>query len=48
MKLMTVFFMSWLLCGCSVETVFDGGAPVAIITLLVALACAYIMQKGDR
>lgn len=43
MKLMTVFFMSMLLCGGSVETVFDGGAPVAILALLVAIACAAVL-----
>ena len=38
-----VFFASWLLCGCSVETFFDGGAPVAILSVLVAIACAMIL-----
>ena len=41
--LMIVFFIAMLLCGCSVETVFDGGAPVAIIALLVAIACAVVL-----
>ena len=41
--LITVFFASWLLCGCSVETFFDGGAPVAILAVLVAIACAMIL-----
>ena len=44
---MTVFFLAMLLCGCSVETVFDGGAPVAVIALLVAIACAVVLgSKG--
>ena len=44
---MTVFFIAMLLCGCSVETVFDGGAPVAVIALLVAIACAVALgSKG--
>lgn len=41
--LITVFFASWLLCGCSVENFFDGGAPVAILAALVAIACAMIL-----
>ena len=41
--MMTVFFASWLLCGCSIETFFDGGAPVAILAVLVAIACAYVL-----
>ena len=44
---MTVFFIAMLLCGCSVETVFDGGASVAVIALLVAIACAVVLgSKG--
>ena len=44
---MTVFFIAMMLCGCSVETVFDGGAPVAVIALLVAIACAVALgSKG--
>lgn len=46
--LMTVFFASWLLCGCSVEKFFDGGAPVAILAGLVAVGCAMIMGHKDR
>lgn len=38
-----VFFISWLVCGCSVEKFFDGGAPVAILAALVAIACAYVL-----
>lgn len=41
--LMIIFFLSWLLCGCSVETIFDGGAPVAILAALVAIACAAVL-----
>lgn len=43
MKLMAVFFIAMLLCGCSVESFFDGGAPVAILALLVAIACAAVL-----
>lgn len=42
-----VFLTSWLLCGCSVETFFDGGAPVAILAVLVAIACAYVLGHKD-
>ena len=38
-----VFFISWLVCGCSVEKFFDGGAPVAVLAVLVAIACAMIL-----
>jgi len=45
--LITVFFASWLLCGCSVEKFFDGGAPVAILAALVAVASAIILGHKD-
>ena len=46
--LMAVFFLSMVLCGCSLETFFDGGAPVAILTLLVAIACVVVLgSKGE-
>ena len=41
--LMIVFFTTMMLCGCSVEAFFDGGAPVAILTALVAVGCAIIL-----
>lgn len=45
--LMTVFFMALVLCGCSVEGFFDGGAPLAILAALVAVACAVVLgSKG--
>ena len=47
--IMTVFFIAMMLCGCSLETFFDGGAPVAILALLVAIACAVVLESkgGD-
>lgn len=45
--LMAIFFSAMLLCGCSLESFFDGGAPVAILALLVAMGCAAILgSKG--
>ncbi len=44
--LMTMFFMALVLCGCGVESFFDGGAPLAILAALVAIACAAIL--GNR
>lgn len=45
--IMTVFFIAMVLCGCSVESFFDGGAPVAIFALLVAIACVMVLgSKG--
>ena len=42
-----IFFISWILCGCSIESFFDGGAPVAILAVLVAIACAYVLGHKD-
>lgn len=45
--LMTVFFLSWLLCGCSLETFFCDGAPIAILSAIVAVAVAVVLgSKG--
>ena len=44
--LMTIFSMAWLLCGCSLETFFCGGAPFVILAALVALGCAAVL--GNR
>ena len=41
--LMIIFFIAMMICGCSVESFFDGGAPVAILALLVAIACAAVL-----
>ena len=41
--LMTIFFMAFVLCGCGVESFFDGGAPLAILAALVALGCAAVL-----
>lgn len=40
-----LFFISWFLCGCSVETFFTGGAPAVILFALVAVACALYLHK---
>ena len=48
--LMSVFFVAFLLCGCSLDTFFDGGAPLAILTVLVAIGCAMVLggkHEGD-
>ena len=44
---MTVFTASWLLCGCSLESFFCGGAPVVILAALVAMGCAAFMGRRD-
>lgn len=41
-----VFFISWLLCGCSVESFFCGGAPATILFALVVIGCAAFMGEG--
>lgn len=45
---MVVFFVSWILCGCSIETIFEGSGNLAVtvITLLVAIACAVVMGSN--
>ena len=45
--IMIVFFMAFMLCGCSIDTFFDGGAPVAILAACVAVAVAMIMADKE-
>ena len=44
-----IFFASWFICGCSVETIFESpkSAVVAIVTAGVAILAAYMMGKGE-
>lgn len=44
-----VFFIAWLLCGCSLETLFESPAcsAVTILALIVAVACAAVMGHRD-
>lgn len=42
-----LFPISWLLCGCTVETFFEGGAPIVVLAVLVAIACAIILGGDD-
>ena len=45
--LMTIFLSALLLCGCSVESFFCGGAPIAILSAIVAVAVAVVLgSKG--
>lgn len=45
-KIATVLcFASWLLCGCSIETIFDGGAPLFVVSALVLIGTAKIISK---
>ncbi len=43
-----VFFASWIVCGSSIETFFDGGAPVVLVSLITAVASAAVLaHKRD-
>ena len=48
--LMTVFFLSMVLCGCSLESFFDDWLAcwVAVVTLIVAIACAAVLGWRDK
>ena len=42
-----MFILSWLLCGCTIDTFFDGGAPVFITALIVAVICAAVLGSSE-
>lgn len=41
------FVAGWMTAGASLETFFDGGAPVVIIATVVCIACAVVLGKRD-
>lgn len=43
-----IFILSWLLCGCSIDTFFDGGAPVFLVSLLVVIVSAAVLAGNDN
>ena len=45
-----LFFVSWLLCGCGVETMLDHPAvgAVTLIALIVVIACAMVLSSYDN
>ena len=45
--IMITLLISIILCGCSLETFFDGGAPIAIITLGIAIACCIALKPKE-
>ena len=38
-----LFILAWLLCGCSVESFFDGGALLFCLSILVVIGTAMII-----
>ena len=44
-----LFFMSWLLCGCSIESIFESPrkSAVFIVALIITVLCAAIITIGD-
>lgn len=43
-----IFFFAWILCGCSLDTFFDGWAPVVVLAALVAIAAAILaFEEGE-
>lgn len=44
-----VFFLSWLLCGCSVESVFDDwrACVVMVVALIVCVVSAALITSND-
>ena len=44
-----LFFMSWLLCGCSIESIFESPrkSAVFIVALIITILCAAVITIGD-
>ena len=45
-----VFFLSFILCGCSVESVFDDrrACVVVVVALIVCVVSAAVITGGDE
>ena len=45
-----VFFFSWLLCGCSIESIFESPkkSAVFIVALIVTVLTAAVITIGDN
>ena len=45
-----VFFTAWLLCGCSVDQIFDDwrACVIFVIALIVVIATAAAITRGDN
>ena len=44
-----MFFIGWLLCGCSIENICDdwGAMFVAVVALIVVVLAAAVITIGD-
>lgn len=45
-----IFFVSWLLCGCSIDQIFDDwrACVIFVIALIVVIATAAAITRGDN
>jgi len=45
-----IFFVSWLLCGCSIDQIFDDwrSCVIFVIALIVVIATAAAITRGDN
>lgn len=45
-----IFLFSWLLCGCSVDQIFDDwrACVIFVIALIVVIASAAAITRGDN
>ena len=44
-----MFFIGWLLCGCSIDRIFDDwrAAFVAVLAMIVVILIAAVITIGD-
>ena len=45
-----IFFVSWLLCGCSIDQIFDDwrSCVIFVIALIVVIATAAAITRNDQ
>ena len=43
-----LFAVSWILCGCTIETIGEGGGPIFLISFLVLIGTAMILSNNEK
>ena len=43
-----LFAVSWILCGCTIETIGEGGTPIFLISFAVLIGTAMILSNNEK
>ena len=43
-----IFALSWILCGCTIETIGVGGGTIFLVSFLVLIGTAMILSNNEK